>query len=552
MKTAAIILNVFIGLLILWVIVIFLLIMPEPVNAQTKTNKPEKAKRKTAQMLYTKKDNNPERTAKLAKEVFALCPPLRPDRLHRRMKMFWGIDLNDYPTDGLIVLGGDKEAPKYYEGEGFGDETGSFVLSPQQGLIWMQTYQNSGMWGDLVPKSFPPEKYSLFYRYLMMSDTDALLKYYHLYENEMQKYGENEAFDSVNLDQTVDFMIPTYYNAIFDGRKATLEYIDKKKYDQLLLFEGTSDLRFDAFHLYFIKEREKGRKVYIEDREDMHYIPDYDNLIRLESIEYMGEGWIFDIYDESVDGLLAGRKAIASWFSAHLCYQIEGMNNSIVKCLYNNKGNRNPLKDTTLEKREKFKKSLKSNNYYGYTLLREFCENPMREMPSLEKIGKSFRANVKQPNTLLYLEHLADSYDIDTIQTVVFLKVYEMGHDAYYFIEVVKPVESPVAGPDGYAMILDRTETVYGYIRKDQIKLLTDSDILQLSTTTDLSKSKKGIISDPDGYVNIRQKMNIKSEIIGKIMNEEVFDYWDLPDGNWRVVQTENGFRGFVYKDRIR
>jgi hypothetical protein len=48
-----------------------------------------------------------------------------------------------------------------------------------------------------------------------------------------------------------------------------------------------------------------------------------------------------------------------------------------------------------------------------------------------------------------------------------------MGYDDYYLVEVVKPVESPVAGPDGYAMILDRTETIWGYVRKSEVREVT-------------------------------------------------------------------------------
>ncbi|MDR1348401.1 MAG: SH3 domain-containing protein [Prevotellaceae bacterium] len=266
----------------------------------------------------------------------------------------------------------------------------------------------------------------------------------------------------------------------------------------------------------------------------------------------MSKGGIFNIYDDSsriqyYEPLYGGER-VAAWFSAHLRYQIEGMNNTIVKCLYSNDFSGYT---TRMEKREAFKKSLKPNNYYGYSVLREFCENPMREMPTLEKIDSSFRACVKGNNTLLLLEPFADSYDIDTLQPVEFLKAYEMGHDNYWFVEVEKPVESPVADMYGYATILDRTETVYGYIPKQQVKALTDADILRWETMRDTTKSKLGIIDDPDGYVNIRKGQSAQSEIAGQIKKDEVFRYWDLPT-NWCVIETEAGLRGFVYKNRIR
>ena len=46
--------------------------------------------------------------------------------------------------------------------------------------------------------------------------------------------------------------------------------------------------------------------------------------------------------------------------------------------------------------------------------------------------------------------------------------------------------------------------------------------------------------------------MNAQSEIIGKIVKKELFDYWEIPDSNWCVVKTKDGILGFVYKDRIK
>jgi hypothetical protein len=231
------------------------------------------------------------------------------------------------------------------------------------------------------------------------------------------------------------------------------------------------------------------------------------------------------------------------------------MENRIIASFY---GDRNPSGENrgykspdVLRHREMFKNSLRPNNYYGYTLLREFLENPMRETPTLEKIGTSFRANVKEKDTLLLLEPFADSYDIDTIQPTEFLNAIEMGHDDYWFVEVEKPVESPIAGADGYAVILDRTETVYGYLPKNQVKPLTDADILQWHTTRDKSLSTRGVINDPDGFTNIRAGQSTASEIIGRAVKGEVFHYWQLP-GNWWVVETASGIRGFMFHNRIK
>lgn len=194
---------------------------------------------------------------------------------------------------------------------------------------------------------------------------------------------------------------------------------------------------------------------------------------------------------------------------------------------------------------------IRSENYCGYTLLREFCENTMTEMPTLEKIGNNFDGVVSEKDMLLYLEPFADSFDIDSIQPTETFKAYEMGHDDYYFVEIEKPVESPVAGPDGYAMILDRTELVYGYVLKNKVRIITDADWLNLDKYKDLSKSKTAIINDLDGYTNIRAGQNTKSDIVGRIEQKTSFNYWATP-GNWYIVQTKDGLRGFVYKDKIQ
>lgn len=65
------------------------------------------------------------------------------------------------------------------------------------------------------------------------------------------------------------------------------------------------------------------------------------------------------------------------------------------------------------------------------------------------------------------------------------------------------------------------------------------------------SAERQGVINDPDGYTNIRKSNNSKSEIIGKVMEGEVFTYWETND-NWYVVQTAKGIKGFIYKNRIK
>ena len=128
------------------------------------------------------------------------------------------------------------------------------------------------------------------------------------------------------------------------------------------------------------------------------------------------------------------------------------------------------------EQEKEVREQIRSNNYYGYIVLWEFCENPEREMPTLEKVGTSFDAVLAGHPKPLLLEPFADSYDIDTILPDEAFIAYEMGYDDYYFIEIEKPVESPLAGTDGYAMILDRRETVYGYLKKEDVKKISEAE----------------------------------------------------------------------------
>lgn len=59
------------------------------------------------------------------------------------------------------------------------------------------------------------------------------------------------------------------------------------------------------------------------------------------------------------------------------------------------------------------------------------------------------------------------------------------------------------------------------------------------------------VISDPDGYTNIRASESASSEIIGKITEGEKF-YTFLQEGTWWKVRTQSGTTGFVHKSRIK
>lgn len=70
---------------------------------------------------------------------------------------------------------------------------------------------------------------------------------------------------------------------------------------------------------------------------------------------------------------------------------------------------------------------------------------------------------------------------------------------------------------------------------------------------------KIGKIVDPDGYVNVRSQMNVKSPIAGKLepmeITEECFYFYSCPDPNWYQVDFEyNGekLKGYIHASRVK
>ena len=73
---------------------------------------------------------------------------------------------------------------------------------------------------------------------------------------------------------------------------------------------------------------------------------------------------------------------------------------------------------------------------------------------------------------------------------------------------------------------------------------------------------KTGIINDPDGYTNIRAGKGANFEIVNKILENELFVYYDSTDQNWLNVaitkcrcdepnRIYNDITGYVHRSRI-
>ena len=65
---------------------------------------------------------------------------------------------------------------------------------------------------------------------------------------------------------------------------------------------------------------------------------------------------------------------------------------------------------------------------------------------------------------------------------------------------------------------------------------------------------RPGIINDPDGYTNIREKPDKNSAIIvGKFVKNEIFYYTPVSGSDWWPVYKKDGGEqiGYIHKSRI-
>ena len=70
---------------------------------------------------------------------------------------------------------------------------------------------------------------------------------------------------------------------------------------------------------------------------------------------------------------------------------------------------------------------------------------------------------------------------------------------------------------------------------------------------------KIGKIVDPDGYVNVRSQMNVKSSVVGKLetdfIEEECFYFYPCTDPNWMRIDLRYNnidLKGYIHKSRIK
>lgn len=63
-------------------------------------------------------------------------------------------------------------------------------------------------------------------------------------------------------------------------------------------------------------------------------------------------------------------------------------------------------------------------------------------------------------------------------------------------------------------------------------------------------KKEYGIVDDKDGWVNLRERPDISSRSLAKILNGTNLEILEKNE-NWYKVYTESGREGYIFKDRL-
>jgi hypothetical protein len=553
-------------------------------------------------------------------------PCLSPERYRRRVKMFYGIDVNDYPADKKIQL---TQTNLYVQEL---DNPAALSLYPFLRTVEIMTIY------DITS----------ICKWLFAGDIDAFMQY---------------AGDGKNSDMRIDFIYAQYQAGIFDAREELIEYMGNvfnlepnDNIDIAGRYFRYTDPRLDAIYMYIRRqETEKNRELFMPLGLNDDRWTDLDARDRFVFLNYSGAGWNDDKDSErKISRMLAHRET--PWNGYVPEAGVAAFLNFLLRI------------DEGESLASRYSGMLIENNYFGYGLLRDFCEGRWRYSSLRAKMLESYKAKPLTDGVKLWLEPHPWAYDIDDLTVTDELTVTELGYDDYYFAEVMLPVETPSElDENGYSRILDRKEKVRGYVKrseiaiveklkegeglphentdawkknpylllylkkyKDEMTALTgalsvqevvsidcdmrvgscnelmdedtflywevpehpeyvivqsdfnirgfvakskvrqiteehanairialnpegdaEGDASLLKQVNIRNSSRKGIIQDADGYVNIREKRSTGSKILGTIKDEEIFYYWELT-GNWYVVQTAQGLRGFVYKNRIR
>ncbi|MEO8236650.1 MAG: SH3 domain-containing protein [Flavobacterium sp.] len=112
-------------------------------------------------------------------------------------------------------------------------------------------------------------------------------------------------------------------------------------------------------------------------------------------------------------------------------------------------------------------------------------------------------------------------------------------------VGIVGHVESNLSNNNKYKSFLKQNNYFNFQRLKDYVENVYGED----SDSDEISVVFK--IQDPDGYTNLRKDKNSTSDIVEKIKSGEKIEVLD-DSGNWWLIQTKSGKKGYVYKTKIK
>jgi uncharacterized protein YgiM (DUF1202 family) len=66
------------------------------------------------------------------------------------------------------------------------------------------------------------------------------------------------------------------------------------------------------------------------------------------------------------------------------------------------------------------------------------------------------------------------------------------------------------------------------------------------------SAQERGVINDPDGFVNLRSGKSTSADVIAKVKDGQVFKIEQGDDADWAKVTLRSGQSGWMHRSRIR
>ena len=181
-------------------------------------------------------------------------------------------------------------------------------------------------------------------------------------------------------------------------------------------------------------------------------------------------------------------------------------------------------------------------------------------------IKRNFKDHV---NNFIKLQKTIAAHD-DTLRSFVLLEVREFKKQltqGLSYNQICKLIDSSQLSDDGweFAMHLEikfpDDATVFFEMDKDppnkiEYIWLPDGESLTniLQGIKKVEKFQRpGIINDPDGYTNIREKPDKNARIVGRFIKNEIFYYTPTNQSNWWPVYKKNAGPqiGYIYRNRI-